>query len=169
MPTDLCSLDTQQTCSLIAGSMSLDIVNTMMCHSYYVGALGIEPWGPENATNSGLRVKVTGRHCTAGATTPPSFLRLNEDNVTSQISLVAMSTNDIKQRLPDTGCFPLTARSNEVGIPACGRGAAVIPAWQQRKTSLAVEHSVKYLKIRCQCKHIPAKTFSRKSFVRLGG
>ena len=83
MPTDLCSLDTQRTCSLFVGSMPLDIINAMMCQSYSVGALGIEPWGPTNATNSGLRVKVTSRHCSAGANTPPSFLRLNEDNVTS--------------------------------------------------------------------------------------
>ena len=80
-----------------------------------------------------------------------------------------MSTNDIKQRLPDTGCFPLATRSNEVGIPASGRGAAMIPFWQHGMTSFAVEHSIEYLKIPCQCKHIPGKTFSRKTFVRLGG
>ncbi len=83
MPTDICSLDTQRTCSLFAGSMLLAIKNAIMCQSYSFGALGIEPWGPNNATKSRLTVKVAGRYCTAGANTPPKFLCLNEDNVTS--------------------------------------------------------------------------------------
>ena len=47
--------------------------------------LGIETWGPDNATKSRLTVKVPGRYCTALASTQPSFLRLNEDNVTVRL------------------------------------------------------------------------------------
>ena len=47
--------------------------------------LGIETWGPDNATKSRLTVKVAGRYCTAGASTQPGFLRLNEDNETVRL------------------------------------------------------------------------------------
>ena len=78
-----------------------------------------------------------------------------------------MSTNDMNQSLPDTGCS-LAARSNEVGIPASGRRAAMIPFRKQRMTSLAVEHSIKYIMTPSQCNHIPVIDFSEKTFVRLG-